>query len=311
MTEQPARAMDSYGSEDMAIPELKLVQSVGGAEAKAAGAQPGNFYCTITGEIIPGADGLDIIVVDIRKNRTFWGRTEIEDEPPICASMDARYNMEGVSCDLCPEDARCDTPWLLDAAARRGKCLLNYTVLCIDYRNQLPMLIRASGISTQAVRELMTQLRMNKQLKGEYHRAIVHVTSQPKKTASGEAFAMTLRASKIIQDVQLIEDLKHQSRGLLGTAVMLPEGVQAEAPEAELSPETAPATTSAPDQRHLNAPKSKEPLVAEKKTSEQLFEELPHAEAGKGIPASKKAEEVDPGADPNAGVEEPPPDVNF
>lgn len=235
MDNQPVRTMDGLGPEDMAIPEVKLIQNVGGFEAKAGGAVPGDFYCTVTGEIIKGETGFDIVVVDIRKQRTYWGRTEIEDEPPICASPDAKINMNGENCDRCPYEARCDTPWTVPAAERRNKCLPSYIILAIDTRNYLPILARASGISTQSVRELLTTLRLNKQLKGEYHRAMIHVTSQTKKTPSGDAFAMVLRSTGLISDAKQVEELKDQSLQLLGV-LLLPEGVTA-------SEETSPQET--------------------------------------------------------------------
>ena len=217
------RNMDTFGPEDMAIPEVKLIQNVGGSEAKDQGAVPGDFYSNITGEVIKGHEGFDIIVVDIQKNRTYWGRTEIEEDPPICASLDTRTSILGDSCDECPHDARCDTPWLIDATERRTKCLLNFNVLAINAANSMPLLMRVSGISTQAVRELITQLRLNKHLKGQYHRAVIHVGSMAKKTASGEAFALQLRAKELLTDAALVEEFKMQSRQLLGTVIGIPE----------------------------------------------------------------------------------------
>lgn len=225
MANEPIRTMDGLGPEDMAIPEIKLIQNVGGSEAKESGAKPGDFYCTVTGEIIKNSPGFDIIVVDIRKQRTYWGRTEIEDEPPVCASLDARVNMQGESCDQCPYEARSDTPWTLSIAERRQKCLPSYTILAIDIRNQLPILMRAAGISTQTVRELLTSLRLNKQLKGEYYRANIHVTSQTRKTASGDAFVLILRTTGLISDQKQVEELKVQSLQMLGMT-LLPEGIQ-------------------------------------------------------------------------------------
>lgn len=246
MVNQPTRTMDGLGPEDMALPEIKLIQNVGGSEAKAGGAAPGDFYCTVTGEIIKGETGFDLVVVDIHKQRTYWGRTEIEDEPPICASADAKVNMQGDSCEQCPYNVRTDAPWAIPAAERRNMCLPTYSVLAIDTRNYMPILVRASGISTQSVRELLTSLRLNKSLKGEYHRAQVHVTSVTKKTASGEAFAMVLRITDLIADPKQIEALKSQSIQLLGVP-LLPEGVQEEdltSPPAAPPPPAAPKGTS-------------------------------------------------------------------
>lgn len=215
------REMDNYGAEDFVLPEIKLVQNVGGEEAKAAGADPGDFYCQVTGELIKGTEGIDITVVDIRKKRVYWGRDDITDEPPLCSSMDGKTSMMGDNCDECPNDARCDTPWLVTAQDRRKKCLVHYEVMAL--KNESPVLIRAGGISTQTVRELLTQLRLNRSLKGEIHRVIVHVTSQKKKTASGEAFSILMRGNKLVEDPIKIAELKELSEQMLGYAV-LPEG---------------------------------------------------------------------------------------
>lgn len=287
MTTQPTRSMDTYGPEDMAIPEMKLIQNVGGTEAKALGAQPGDFYCNITGEII--TEGFDIVVVDVRKNRTYWGRTEIEDEPPICASLDAHANMQGEECAQCPYDVRCDTPWLLDAAERRTKCLLNYSILAIDVRNQLPLLIRASGISTQAVRELLTALRLNKQLRGEYHRALVHVSSLAKKTAQGEVFAMVLRSTGLITEPQQIEELKIQSLQLLGVK-LLPEGVTTESPVETIPEEATPPEkrVAPPVQPAKTEPEAKQASTPTAPAAEKITKVVEPTPAVKEEPAAVK-----------------------
>ncbi len=133
-----------------------------------------------------------------------------------------------------PYQVRCDTRWLIPAAERRNLCLVNYNVLAIDARNNIPIMIRASGISTQAVKEIMTALRLNKQLRGEYHRALIHVASVSKNTASGEAFAMTLRMTGLIADEAQVEEFRGQSLQLLGTTIeALPLGERAALPEAE------------------------------------------------------------------------------
>lgn len=254
MVNQPIRTMDGLGPEDMAIPEIKLIQNVGGSEAKASGAQPGDFYCTVTGEIIKGTIGFDFVVVDIRKQRTYWGRTEIEDEPPICASADGKANMLGDSCDQCPYEVRTDVPWAIPATERRNKCLPTYSILAIDIRNYLPILVRASGISTQSVRELLTSLRLNKALKGEYHRALVHVSSAMRKTAGGEAFAIVLRATGLISDQKQVEELKDQSIQLLGVA-LLPEGISEEQlPDSSLAMGGVTDATASAGQRRTVQP---------------------------------------------------------
>lgn len=223
---------DGLGPEDMAIPEIKLIQNVGGTIAKGSGAKPGDFYSDLTGEIIPGPDGFDLVVVAMKKNRTYWGRTEIEDEPPVCASMDAKSmrSIDGQDCSEC--EHRCETPWLLSATERRAKCLVNYNVLGILAEGQMPVLIRATGISAQSSKQLYTQISLNKELAGSWYKAKVHVTSVPKKSSSGDAFAIHFGKLTLIQDTLQLEELKIQSAQLLGTQILLPEG----RPEDELQP---------------------------------------------------------------------------
>ena len=219
MSNEPQRMMDGYGTDEMAIPIWKLCQSVGGDYAKEIGAVPGNFYCQLTQEI---AKELEIIVVDIRKTRTYWGRTEIEDMPPECASLNGETNMDGNECATCKY--KTDTPWLLSAADRRNMCTVSYNILGINFADSLPLLIRAGGISAMPVRQLMTQLRLNKTLKGEYYRAIVNITSAKKKTPSGEAYNLYFKIKGLVEDQKQIEEFKQESLSLLGAPMMLPEG---------------------------------------------------------------------------------------
>ena len=44
MVSEPQRKLDTYGPEDLAIPEWRVIQKVGGDWAKQLGAQPGSFY---------------------------------------------------------------------------------------------------------------------------------------------------------------------------------------------------------------------------------------------------------------------------
>jgi len=238
------RTMDEFGTEEMAIPEIKLIQSVGGDTAKEVGAEPGDFFNTLTDEVLK--EGLDFVLVDIQKVRTFWGRTDISDEPPECASMDGKTSIDGKECDQC--EHKLDTPWLVDAQKRREMCTLSYNIIAINPADFSPFLIRASGISTQSVRELLTQLKLNRTLKGEYHRAIIRLTSVKKKTRAGEAFAMHFRLKEIITDQENAKDLLEESTSLLGTQVSLPEQPEELGPaKAEVSePKPAPASAPAP-----------------------------------------------------------------
>lgn len=230
------RNMDNFGTDDMALPEVKLIQNVGGDYAKELGAMPGDFYFTLTDDIVKGEIGFDVIVVDMQKTRTYWGRDDMGEDPPDCASLDANsmLSMDGKDCTECPH--RCDTPWLLSASERRSKCIMNYNVLTINTENLMPLLIRTSGISSKAVKELNTQLRMNKALKGDYHRALVQVNSIKKKTAAGDAYAMRFRVKELISDALKAAELKAQSEQLLGTQLGLPEGREPEAYTVEGEP---------------------------------------------------------------------------
>ncbi len=224
MGNEPERMMDGYGTDELALPIWKLCQNVGGDYAKGLGAIPGDFYCELTGD---RAKELEIIVVDIRKSRTYWGRTEIDDTPPLCASLDGMTSIEGDECATC--EHKTDAPWLLPAADRRKMCSINYIIMGINFADSLPLLIRAGGISAQPVRQLLTQLRLNKTLKGEYHRAVITVTSAPKKTPAGEAYNLHFKIKGLIQEKKQIEEFKQQSFSLLGTP-LLPEGRDDEEP---------------------------------------------------------------------------------
>ncbi|MFA5152229.1 MAG: hypothetical protein WC554_06720 [Clostridia bacterium] len=212
------RNMDNFGSEDMALPELKLGQPTG---EKPEGANPGDFFVTITGDIYP--EGLNIIIVDIQKNRTYWGRTDLDNEPPLCSSVDMITGQDGKVCETC--EFRCDTPWLVDATARRSKCLVHYNLMVIDYDTKMPMILRASGISTSSVKEIFTLLRINKQLKGQYERAIIRLVSEKKKTASGEAWMMKFKLASIVNDANEAAELRELAGQILGEN-LLPEGTE-------------------------------------------------------------------------------------
>lgn len=230
MTTDPRRKMDEYGPEEMAIPEWRLIQQIGGDWAKELGAKPGQFHNSITDEI---ADELNIVVVDVLMGRARWG-AEITNAGPICASMDAQSNISisGDDCTKC--EFRLDTPWSADATERRKKCCLNYTILGIDLdHDYLPILIRAHGISSLPARQLITQLKMNRVLRGEYHRAIVNVKSVEKDTPYGKSYALHPKITELITDESKTDELKTESNRLLGAPIPLPEG----RPEEETEPE--------------------------------------------------------------------------
>ena len=246
---------DGLGPEDMAIPEIKLIQNVGGSAAKDAGASPGDFFCSLTDEVIKGTDGFDMVIVAMQKNRTYWGRTDIIDEPPECASLQVKrgggISIFGTDCSLC--EHLNEAPWLLTAAERRIKCLLNYNILGITM-NGLSILLRASGISSLSAKELYTQLSLNRTLKREWYRAKTHVSSVSKKTAAGDAFALRFGKLQLIEDTAQLEEFKIQSNEILGTQIALPVGRELEAGEEETEKTVAekPITSKIPPTTDLN-----------------------------------------------------------
>ena len=235
MVNEPRRAMDEYEAGDMAIPSWNLLQKTGGDWAKGLGGEPGQFHNTGSDEI---AAELNIIVVDILMGRARWGE-EISDAGPVCASLDAKSNlsMNGDACFQCPY--RLDTPWSADASERRTKCCLNYTILGIDSNNYMPCLIRGHGISALPIRQLISQLRLNRQLKGEYYRAIINIRSQEKTGKYGTAYALHPKIAEFVTDETKAGELKAESNRLLGAPIPLPEG----RPEEDIvayTPEVAP-----------------------------------------------------------------------
>lgn len=243
MTNRQGWGGDGLGPEDMAIPEIKLVQNVGGDLAKEAGAHPGNFYLSLNDEVIP--EGFDLVVVSMQKNRTYWGRGEILDEPPECASLDARSmkSINGDDCSTC--QFRNETPWLLSPEQRRKMCLVNYNIIGIKLPDQMPVLVRTSGLSAQGAKELYTQLALNKQIAGNWYKAKTHVTSIKKKSSAGEAFAMKFGKLQPVED-NLLQEVKVQSNQLLGTQVTLPQGREPEPAELTEQPTTTKQETAPP-----------------------------------------------------------------
>jgi len=228
MVSEPQRKLDTYGPEDLAIPEWRVIQKVGGDWAKQLGAQPGSFYNSGSDEI---ADELNIIVVDVLAGRARWGE-EISDAGPVCASLDAKssFSANGDDCSQC--SYRLDTPWTADAGERRRMCCLNYTILGITLTDHMPCLIRAHGISALPTRQLLTQLKLNKALRGEYYRAVVNIKTQEKTTKYGTAYALHPKITELITDETKARELQEESNRLLGAPIALPEG----RPEEELEP---------------------------------------------------------------------------
>lgn len=225
---EPKRKLDEYGPEEMAIPEWRLLQKVGGDWAKGLGAQPGQFHNSITDEIV---NELNIVVVDVPSGRARWGE-DITSEGPVCASYDARSNKSVYDDDCSQCEYRLDAPWSVEAGERRKKCCLNYTILGIDLdHGYLPVMVRAHGISALPLRQLITQLKMNRALRGEYYRAVVNIKSQAKETRYGAAYALHPRITSLITDESKVKELKLESNRLLGAPIPLPEGRPDEEPQ--------------------------------------------------------------------------------
>ena len=227
--EEPRRTLDTYGPGEMSIPEWRLLQKVGGDWAKGQGAEPGQFYNGILNE---ATEELNIIVVDILSGRSRWG-AEITSSGPVCFSMDAKSSKSanGTDCSKC--EYRLDTPWSVDASERRKMCCLNYTVLGIDLdHDNMPVILRAHGVSALPVRQLIAQLRMNRSLKGAYHKAVINIKSQEKDTPYGETYTLRPKLTRLITDEVEAEELRVESQRLLGAPIPLPEG----RPEEELEP---------------------------------------------------------------------------
>jgi len=174
-------------------------------------------------------------------------------------------------------------------------CCLNYTILGIDLENDnMPIILRAHGVSALPVRQLITQLRMNRSLKGEYHRAVVSIKTQEKDTPYGSTFIMRPKLTRLITDEVEAEELKVESLRLLGTPIQLiGEGTGEERGE---EPEplgfTAEGTPfySEEERGALMAEKSvSKPVVDEKKKDK---EEPPSSEGGDS-PKESKGKEID------------------
>jgi len=257
---------DGLGPEDMAIPEIKLIQNVGGDTAKEAGAQPGDFYCSLTDETIKGDVGFAMVIVAMQKNRTYWGRDDIGEEPPLCASMNAASmkSMDGEDCSVCPH--RNETPWLLSPTERRTKCLVNYNVLGVNLDNDLPILIRTTGISAQAAKELYTQLSLHRKLAGSWYKAKAQVTSVKKKSSAGDAFAIRFGKLELVE-TKLHEELEIRSKQLLGTPIALPVGRE----ELLEEPEPMAVAESTPTAEFPEAGVEKEKPPPEEKPIDMSF----------------------------------------
>lgn len=180
---EPIRTMmSSLGMDDMNIPELKINQATGGDYAKESlKANLGQMYVSTTGEVY---DQIDLQILMVQRNQTFWGRSDITDEPPICASLDGITSLDGQLCKECQHYRERAS---LDKEERRKECQRGYVVLALD-ENQMPYVIRLMGISADAGRDLNAMLYFNKGLRTNRGGFFFRVSTLKKKTAAGEAW---------------------------------------------------------------------------------------------------------------------------
>ncbi|MDD5229690.1 MAG: hypothetical protein PHC43_00015 [Candidatus Marinimicrobia bacterium] len=196
--------MASLGMEDMNIPELKINQATGGDYAKEnLNAKLGQMYVSTTGDV---HDKINVQVLMVQKNQTFWGRDDITDEPPICSSLDGIMSVDGQICKECQHYRARPS---LDKDERRKECQAGYVVLALD-ENQMPLVIRLMGISADSGRDLNAMLYFNKGLRNNRGSFYFQITTLKKKTASGEAwmFKFLLVKDKFPSEEQISDYLK-------------------------------------------------------------------------------------------------------
>ena len=244
------------------------------------------------------------MVVDILTGRAKWG-SEISDTGPVCASMDAKTNLSiyNDDCLQCPD--RLDAPWGVDATERRTKCCLNYSILGIDLDHDLmPIILRAHGTSALASRQLITQLKMNRALRGEYYRALVNIKCQEKNTPFGTTYVIHPKIVQLITDESRAKELQIESNRLLGAPIPLPEG----RPDEEAGPEPLGYT---PTGTPFYSEEERDRLMAKEAAPVELSPpKIPAAEAPAKTPPSaetpvpKKEEKKEP-------TEKAPLDLDF
>ena len=259
--------MENFG--DLAIPEIKLIQNTGGDQAKSLGSKPGDFYCEVTGENIPGEKGFDIVVTGpAQKTRTYWGTTEINETPPVCASNDGVTSMNGDLCQTaCPYKAFNDAPYMLKIEERRLKCTPNFHITALKLSDMMPILIRCGGISSMAARELNTVLKFHRDMRGgQYYKAKIHVVSVKKKTSYGDSFAIKFGSPQLITDPVMQKDVRE---GLQALSSASPTLELSEPPEEDLlslveSLDSGIASNVEPEKSVAPAAKPVEKIIAPK-----------------------------------------------
>ncbi len=311
MSEPLTRNMNDYNPDDLILPEVKLIQHSGGSDAKEKGAKPGDFHIGVIDVIVPGEAGFNIILVDIIKERTYWGTTDITNDPPLCSSPNDKLGVS-VNGDKCTDcQFYNDAPQALSAEERRTKCVPAYNILCFTAKEKTPIIIRAGGLSATPARELQTKMVMNKQIKGEYEKVLLHVGRTEKQSASGPSFAYSFSIAGLIEDQNDVLENRAQSVILLG-AQIAPEGQQVAEGEQEA---VIPSISSVP----ATAQPPAAPVIVEKTEGPPPAKaEEPAISAAETTPppppAVPPAEDAQPAAPPEGETpaETPvPPDIEF
>ncbi|GAJ08992.1 unnamed protein product, partial [marine sediment metagenome] len=150
----------------------------------------------------------------------------------------------------------------------------------LDHDN-MPVILRAHGVSALPARQLITQLRMNRSLKGEYHKAVINFKTQEKDTPYGPTYAIRPKLIRLISDEVEVEELRVESQRLLGVPIPLPEGRPEELEQEPLgfTPKGMPFF-SEEERDELLIQEEEKPLVEEKTSAETVaMKEPPAGEA--------------------------------
>lgn len=233
-------------SENILPPTYSLIQATTmerHEEMKAVGAKPGQLWHSLRGEAV---DKIDVILIDIIPCRTYWGRGEILDAVPECGAVkDMSKSVTGEDCLNCPH--LCDNPWLFDASQRREFCLPGYVVFGLDNDNDLePFIIRASGTSAGAFRELRAVMLSPKYRQG--NGLTLTISGAQKRNQLGVFY--TIQISKYSPlPPEKVEELKEYIREL---KAIEPGAAMVGTPEitmGEQNPENAGRELAAPTER--------------------------------------------------------------
>ncbi len=213
------RNVDTIGPEDLARPEIKLIQSTGGETAKSLGAKAGDFFNVMTGEIF---NSFEFIFVDSYIQRVFWGRLALGDEPPKCSSLNAKsyISVDGKDCRKC--QYLLDNAAMIDATARREKCTKQNSFMGLLLPNLDPFIFRAAGTSSQAVTNLISRFRYNKATWNketqeiEYHRFKIAALSSEQDTPYGKTYVIHFGEISPLNDPEFEQTLYLTSAAILG-----------------------------------------------------------------------------------------------